>query len=290
MKALDRGGQRAGWSGPYRPLLLFGLSCLVLAAPIPAHAGNISLELSAGAGVQDGALTVTLTVRNKGDEAAHSVTPVLSFRDATTTGEVQPLLSPGQSLEATLKLPVGDLGAGRWPYRLMVGYTDANAYPLHALHVGTLTSGVPPPGKLGVLEAVADPLATTGYLRVRVKNLSADARRVSVGVQLPDGIESPAPVPPVELASWEEREVQVPLVNRAALPGSRYAVFATAEYDDGAVHQSVTIPTTLEIVAAQSLFQRHRTSLWVLAGLLVVVWVGVVVWWTAAGRRSAASR
>jgi hypothetical protein len=281
MKALEcRGGRRSLAGG----LLLIGLACL--GAPRPAAAGNISLELSATAGVQDGVLTVALTIRNKGDEAAHSVTPMLHFRDGTEAGAAHPLLRPGEKLEATLKTPVPDLGAGRWPYRIMVGYTDANAYPLHALHVGTLTAGVPAPGKLGVLEAVAEPLATAGALRVRVKNLSPDPRRVTVGVYLPEGIESPAPVPPVELASWEEREVQVPLVNRAALPGSRYAVFAVAEYDDGAVHQSVTVPTTLDIVAAQSVFRRHRSGLWVLAGLLVLGWVAVVIWWMTAGRRA----
>jgi len=281
MKALKCRGGRRFLAGE---LLLIGLFCLAPARP--AGAGNISLELTANASVQDAELTVAVTVRNKGDEAAHSVTPTLHFRDETAAGEVHPLLRPGQSMEATLKLPVRDLGTGRWPYRIMVGYTDANAYPLHALHVGTLTAGVPPPGKLGLLEAAADPLATSGWLRVRVKNLSADPRRVSVGVYLPDGIESPTPVPPVDLASWEEREVQVPLVNRAALPGSRYAVFATAEYDDGAVHQSVTVPSTLEIVAAQSLFQRHRSTLWVLAGLLVLAWAAAVTWWLAAGRRA----
>jgi hypothetical protein len=280
MKALHCRGGRCILAGARLLIVCFGL-----VRAHPAGAGNISLELTANGGVTDGELAVALTVRNKGDEAAHSVTPALHFRDAVVAGEANPLLRPGESMEATLKLPVPDLGTGRWPYRIMVGYTDANAYPLNALHVGTLTAGVPPPGKLGILEALADPLATSGSLRVRVKNLSAEARRVTIGVHLPEGIESAAPVPPAELGAWEEREVRVPLVNRAALPGSRYAVFATAEYDDRAVHQSVTVPTTLEIVAAQSLFQRHRSRLWILAGLLVLAWAGVVLWWVAAGRR-----
>jgi hypothetical protein len=280
MKALECRGSHGFFAGG---LLLIGLACL---APRPAGAGNISLELSADARVQGSELTVAVTVRNKGDEAAHSVTPTLHFRRDTVTQEAHPLLRPGQSLEVTLKLPVPDLGTGRWPYRIMVGYTDANAYPLHALHVGTLTAGTPTPGKLGVLEAVADPLATSGSLRMRVKNLSPEPRQVIVGVFLPEGIESPTAVPLVELASWEEREVQVPLVNRAALPGSRYAVFATAEYDDGAVHQSVTVPTTLEIVAAQSIFERNRSTLWVVAGVLVLAWAALAIWWMAAGRRA----
>ncbi len=276
------GGRRA-FTVRLSRLFLIVLSWLGPASP--ADAGSISLELAANASVASAELTVTLSVRNKGDEAAHSVTPACHFRDQTVAGEIRPLLRPGETLEANLKLPVPELGTGRWPYRITVSYTDANAYPLHALHVGTVTVGVPPPGKLGMLEAAADALATSGSLRVRLKNLSADPRRVTVGVQLPDSIESPSPVPAVELAPWEEREVEVPLLNRGALPGSRYAVFATAEYDDGAVHQSVIVPTTLEIVAAQSLFRRYGNTLWVLAGVLLVAWAGVVIWWMTTGRR-----
>jgi hypothetical protein len=267
-------------------ILLIGV--LIGGGAAPAAAGNISLELTTSAGVQDGTLTVKLTVRNTGDEAAHSVIPLLRFRDETAHGEVRADLQPRQSMDATLTLPVGDLAIGRWPYRIMVGYADANAYPLHALHAGTVTVGSPPPGTLGVVQATADPLATAGAMRVRVKNLSASPRQVLVRVYLPDGIEAPEADPTVALGGWEERDVVVSLVNRAALPGSRYAIFASAEYDDGALHQSVVVPTSLEIVAAQSVFQRHRTTLWILAAVVVLGWAGAAVWWLVAGRRSAA--
>jgi hypothetical protein len=260
---------------------------VLLALAAPALAGNISLQLTTRTEVRDDQLVVTLTAKNSGDEAAHAVTPVLSFRDQSVQGDVHPELPPNRALEATLTLPAADLGTGRWPYRVMVGYADANGYPLHALHVAMLTVGNVPPGKVHILEASAEPLASSGALDMRVKNLGSEPRRVRVDAHLPDGIEARA-LPPLDLAKYDEQQVSVPLVNRTALPGSRYAVFVSAEYEDGDVHHAVIVPTVLEIIATQSMFRRQRTVLWALAALLVVGWVGVLVWRLAARRRAAA--
>lgn len=285
MKLKDSGGLRAAPSGS-----LLGVAAVLgwVLASGPAVAGNISLQLTATTQVQDGQLAIQLTVRNTGDEAAHSVTPTLHFRDQSAQGAVRPLLKPSDTLVTELAVPASDLGIGRWPYRIMVAYADANAYPLNALHVGMAVVGAPPPGKLGILDVVADPLATSGPMRLRLKNLGAEVRRAAVSIFLPEGIELLEPVPPVELAAWEERTVRAEIVNRTGLPGSRYAVFVTAEYDGENIHQAVVVPATVEIVAPQSVFQRWRTPLWLAAGLLTTGWVVFIVWRLAVRRRPSA--
>jgi hypothetical protein len=199
---------------------------------------------------------------------------------------VRPLLGPGEAWKAELALPAVDIGMGRWPYRISVDYADANEYPFQALHVGTVRVGAPPPVKVAVVEVTTPPLATSGPLESQVKNLSPNARTVSIAVHLPEGIELAEPVAPVELAAWEERRVTASLVNRAGLPGSRYAVFVSAEYDDGFLHQAVVVPATVEIVAEQSVFERRRSLLWVVAALLVLAWGATVSWRLAVRRRS----
>lgn len=280
------GGLSAGWRGS--GLTWAGAVLASILVSGPAVAGNISLQLSATTRVQDGQLAVQLSVRNTGDEAAHSLTPTLHFRDRSAQGAVRPLLRPNESLETELTLAAGDLGTGRWPYRIMVAYADANAYPLNALHVGLALVGTAPPGKLGVLDVAADPLATTGPMRLRLKNLSKEPRRVAVNVYLPEGIELLEAVPAVELAAWEERTVTTRVVNRTGLPGSRYAVFVSAEYDVDDVHQAVLVPSTVEIVASQSVVGRWRTPLWIAAGVLTTGWIVFIVWRLAARRRTPA--
>jgi hypothetical protein len=249
-------------------------------------AGNISLELSPRPEVREGTLTVQLAVRNGGDEPGRSVGAALHFRNRTIRSEVRPLLRPGKTWEAELALPAVDIGTGRWPYRIRVDYADANGYPFQALHVGTVMVRAPPLAKVAVVGVTTPPLATSGPLESRVKNLSPNARTVSIAVHLPEGIELAEPVAPVELAAWEERRVTASLVNRSGLPGSRYAVFVSVEYDDGSLHQAVVVPATLEIVAEQSVFERRRSLLWVVAGLLVLAWGATVSWRLAVRRRS----
>jgi hypothetical protein len=259
---------------------------LALLTATPVAAGNISLSITAHPELRDETLAVKLTVRNGGDEAARSVSPTLHFRDGTARADVRPVLGPGETYQSTLTLRTGELRTGRYPYRIAVDYADANEYPFQALHAGMVIVGAPPPPKVAVVEARSDGVATTGSLQLRLKNLSATARTVDVAVYLPEGVELEAPLSPVELAGWEERKVAAPLVNRTALPGSRYGVFVSAEYDDGDVHHGVVTATTLEIVAEQSVFERKRTLLWGAAGLLVLAWAAAIGWRLAARRRT----
>src|SRR5439155_1286574 len=116
---------------------------------------------------------------------------------------------------------------------------DANQYPFQAIHAGLVTVGSPPPAKMAVAELKADPLSSSGTLRIRVKNLAGVVRQASVSVVAPEGIEVSTPTEEVKLAAWQERVVSVPIVNRTALVGSRYPVFAEVQYDDEGVHQTV---------------------------------------------------
>ena len=121
------------------------------------NAGSISITMTATTEVKDGNLSVVLKVGNSGDEAAGSVVAVLRLRDKEVRGTRHEALDPGASMEETLALPLGDLGPGRWPYRVAVDYTDANQYPFQALHAATFIVGSPGPAKIAVPEIVAPP-------------------------------------------------------------------------------------------------------------------------------------
>ena len=141
--------------------VLFGYAVLgFLIAASPAVAGSISLGMTPEPEVRQGALVVSLGIRNGGDEAARSVSPALQFLGKTTRAEVRPLLRPNETWRVDLTAPAVDLVTGRWPYRIMVDYADANEYPFHALHVGTVVAGAPPPAKFAVVGIIAPPLAT----------------------------------------------------------------------------------------------------------------------------------
>src|SRR5437763_345713 len=119
----------------------------------------------------------------------------------------------------------------------------------------------------------------------------AAARRGTVLVATPEGVEGTTPEPPLTLAAWGEASLSAPLVNRTALGGSRYPVFVAAEYDDGGVHQAVIGQGTLEITNPRSFFQSQRQLLWIVAAAVVAGWLGFLLWQVSTGRlRRAAPR
>src|SRR2546428_1504822 len=261
-----------------RQLVLVGAPALALCLVGPAAAGSISISIAPVVEPREGTLSAQVKVSNVGDETAQSVAAVLVFGEHKARGEIHPSLAPGASVDAALSLPVGELGTGHWPYQIAIDYTDANQYPFQAIHVGLVTVGSPPPAKVAVAELKANPLSSSGTLRIRGKNLAGVVRQASVSGVAPEGIEVSAPAQDLRLAAWEERTVSVPIVNRTALVGSRYPVFAEVQYDDEGVHQAVAGQGIVEIEAAHSYFEVRRTWFWIAAGVLVALWVGILLW------------
>ena len=258
---------------------------LAVLASAPAAAKNISITLAPTVEVSAGTFTLRVKIGNAGDEAAQSVTPILHFGEKETRGQTKQSLGPNESFDQSLSLPIGDLKPGRWPFQLRVDYTDANQYPFQALQVNAVLVGQPPPAKMTVPLVKPDPLATTSPLHVRLKNLTGTARTVTVSVLVPEGLDVAEPIQPVALAGWEDKPVTAQLVNRSALPGSKYPVYLVAEYDDDAAHQSVIAQSVVEIVAARSFFERQRSFIIAGAILLAVVWLSIIVW-RVSGRAS----
>ena len=272
-------------------------AALILLATGPAAAKNISITLAPTVEVSGGTFTLRVKIGNQGDEAAQSVTPTLHFQEQETRAQTRPSLAPNESFEESLSIPVRDVKPGRWPFRLTVDYTDANQYAFQTMHVNTVLIGRAPPPKMSVSQVAAgsesfwrrllsrfgldlalDPLATTGMVRVRLKNLAAVARTATVSVLVPEGLEVPEALPPVPFAAWQEKTVSAQLVNRTTLPGSKYLIYVTVEYDEDGSHQTVIASGLVEIVAAQSLFQRYQTIIWIGAGALAVIWVTMILW------------
>jgi hypothetical protein len=241
-----------------------------------AGAGTIAIQISHRAELREGELRSAVTLSNEGDETAHAVTPLLRFRGAETRGPTQAALPPKQPLELSLAVPAGSLPDGHWPYEIAVEYADANLYPFQALAVGMLTVGSPPLPKVAIAPLPSPVLAEHAELAVRVKNLSATERRVVLKVLSSEAIEARNAAEETALEPWGEVEIPVELTNRSALPGSRYPLFVTVEYEDGAVHQTLVAQTGVEIRPADAWLGARGRHLWVAAGIFGALFAGLV--------------
>ena len=259
--------------GSMRTTLAWLLTCL---SASQASAGTISLQISHRTELREGELHTVVTLSNGGDEAAHAVTPVLRFRGAEVRGATQATLPPGQPLEVSLAVPSGPLTPGHWPYEIAVDYADANLYPFQALSAATLAVGSPPLPKVQIPPLDSSVLADETEFSVRVKNISAAEHRVTLKVLAPEAIEVRHASGEMELGPWKELDVPVELTNRAALPGSRYALFVMVEYEDGSVHQTLIAQTNVDIRPADAWLGPRGRYLWIGTAVFGVLFVALV--------------
>jgi hypothetical protein len=257
--------------------VLFSASSLLICAGA-VSAGTISIGISHRLEIgADGAHAI-VTVSNSGDEAAHSVGVQVEVLGVEHRGETHTTLRPGTSYEETLPVAMEDLPDGRWPYRIAVDYTDANQYPFQALSLATFLRGNPPPSQIAVSTLEAPGLAQHGPVIVSVKNLSDAERSAELRLVLPRGIDVPGGNLEFTLTPWEERSLEVPVVNRFALAGSRYPVYAVVEYDEDSTHQAIVASGDLEIIEAVTVVESSRSYLWILAVALGVLFAALLLW------------
>jgi hypothetical protein len=249
----------------------------------PADAADVALELTTQARFEAGRLTVHLSVRNRGGEAAISLGSTLHFRAGSTPGGERVRLGPGETWAESLTMPTGDLGPGRWVYVVALRYARGDGHPLEALRVGTVTSGEPGASEIDITEVVAAPFTWRGGLGVTVRNRGAGPRRVTVTAHLPRGIEPGSPggaaTAAVDLEGGGQRRVTIPLANRFQVPGMQGYVPVSVEYDAGGVHHAVVAETVVTTAQPLSILTRRRTSLWAIAAVGVVTWMAASGWW-----------
>src|SRR6185436_13634851 len=174
------------------------LVLITFLAARPVAAKSISINMSITPEVRAGELAVRVKVSNTGDEAAGSVTPVVRMGDKEARGTRREALAPNESMEETVTLPIGDIGAGRWPFRVAVDYTDANQYPFQALHVALVTVGNPSPARIALPEVKVEKLSDEGEMTAKVKNLAGAARKVKIAAYVPEGLEVTSPAPEID--------------------------------------------------------------------------------------------
>ena len=190
-------------------------------------------------------------------------------------------------MEVALEIPWAPPSPGQWPLTTTVDYADRNGYAFQALQVALVSAAAASPALLAVLKVEAGPVAGAARVDVRLKSLSEVARHARVQFFVPRGLEVDPPARSLEIGPWADAEVSAKILNRAALPGSRYPVFVTAEYDDEAGHHSTLGSDVVEIVTAPV---TSRAYAWIAAAALMITWVAVLAYRRyARARRSGAA-
>lgn len=284
----ERRLSRGGWCVWRRPpcALALSVSCL-LASATSGAAGTISIRTEVKATAQPGKLAVAMNILNSGDETARSVVAAASFSGHDVRASARPALAPGTAMAVTFELPWSQTMPGQWPLTTTVDYEDGNGYAFQALQVALVSSPGASPTLIAIIDVDVQPVASSGGVSVRLKSLSPLPRDARLTFFVPRGLEVDVPARPLSLAPWADAEVKAQIINRAALPGSRYLAFVTVEYDDADGHHAAIAHGMVEVHAAKAYAHQGRVFL-VAAAALTTIWVLLVVWRRWRGGRKGA--
>jgi len=247
---------------------------LYMTSGSPALGGSISITTELTITPRSGVLAVSLKVRNSGDEAAQTVVAGARFGGHEVRAPAHPKLSPGETSKVALDIPWTPATPGQWPLTTTVDYTDLNGYTFQAVQLALVSTDAASPALLAVLKVDADRVARDGRVNVRFKSLSELARHVHIQFIVPRGLEVD-PVRMLEIGPWADAEASATVFNRAALPGSRYPVFVTLEYDDDSGHHAALGNGLVEIVSAP---ETSVSYAWIVAAVLTIAWVAVLIY------------
>lgn len=245
------------------------LSALLVTFSSDPSWAQISLRIRADTTVKPPHLSVRLRLTNEGKEEAHKLQVSLRNAGRTITLLERTLLAPGASHETEADLNIEGSAPGKHPLFVTVGYSDRNGYQFSAILCATFfiqqdtTSDV-----FGTLKTT--PLADTGKIQLKLKNLAMETRSFSMTLFTPRELSADYDQK-MTLRPGEERSLVIPVRNFSALPGSRYPVYAVVEYEKEGQHFTNAILSHIETVAQIGFFTRHR--LWILsvAGLFFVL-------------------
>ncbi len=258
---------------PWAPL---GWLCilLMLASAHAARAGAIRLDFTASSQFSKGSVLLKMKMTNNGDESAHDVRVAVFFGDIHEESETLPLLSAGSDHEWTLDLGSPPKPAGIYIIVMRVHYTDIFGHPVSVLHTTEVfTSDVDPTppfrADLGSTE-----LRGPGKVPLTLTETSGRAYTVNCRLIVPDEIECEAAEVSLRLEPNGTAAHDFPVLNRMALRGSHYRIYAIMDFVRDGRHVSVQKPAFLTIDPHRIMSNRTRYG-WI--GLALVLLLAFVV-------------
>ncbi|MBI4456132.1 MAG: hypothetical protein HY644_09560 [Acidobacteria bacterium] len=234
--------------------------------------GQITLNIRADVTPAPPVLGVRLVITNQGKEEAHDIQ--VNLRDATdVTLPGRSVLASGGAFDTTADLNIAGKAPGRYPLFVTVGYSDQNGYQFSAILCATFFIEQDTSSEIfGALKT--SPLADSEHVQLQLKNLARQDRSFNMTIFSPRELSAEYDKK-LSLKPAEEKKVRILLRNFSALPGSRYPIYAVAEYEKDGRHFTNVILAYVDTVAQTAFFTRHRT--WILTAAAAFLVLGILL-------------
>lgn len=257
-----------------RPVRILLACLLALGLAGPAAAGTIKITTTAQATLENGRLSVSLTLVNQGDEAAQNLSLKLISAGKQVEAPGPPVLAPNKPAQATLEMPVEPGLPGTYPSVVEVRFHDLNGYPFTSL-ANALYFHQNPTYAQVMGRGLPSRVAGEGEVSYELASLEQAPLKLSVRFHAPQELSLGRDSLELELAGRSKQTVSAPVKNFTALVGASYPVLAVLEYEKDGRHFSAVAVAVASVAQPPSLFTRLTPYLYVAAGLLValVAWL-----------------
>ena len=252
------------------------VSAIIFVCTMPAMAGTLTIQTQSTVKVTGDTLNVTVTATNKGTSPVHNVQVHIFLQGERQKGPIKSRLDPGQSDEVLFERPLPAIQKGRYPLVVHVDFHDANQYPFSAL--SGMTFHYKEDVNANLISLGRDiTIKKKGELRVDIRNLAFESRKVRATLFLPKEFSTPKPEIDFQIDARGEKTVSYEITNFSALSGANYPVFCSFEYEDKNTHYTAVARILVKVAKDENWFRRLRW-IWIpLAGILIVILVIVLI-------------
>jgi hypothetical protein len=194
-----------------------------------AWAGQISLSTQVQASVQEGRLTVFVSLENQGDEPALHFLVRAYTQGKQITARGPSLLPPQGSAPVELRLPLPAAMPGDYPVLMRVEFQDRNQHSFSALAQGLFSIGPKLPTLVEILQEDSDS-AAGGGVSFRFLNKGPQALELKAEFFSPRELELFPCRVRLHLEPGQQERVALKVKNINALPAAVYPILGQAEY------------------------------------------------------------
>lgn len=211
---------------------------------------TISSTVSVGNPILGDEAKLSVIIYNQGDETAYDLQQSLILPEGFSSNPVFiNELGPDvkKSINFTVSIDEG-VNPGRYYIALLTDYKDANGYgfssisPTHLVIKEEDVSDIFPR-----LSSTAITPNGRGRVTLKIKNMDEKSHDITVRLMLPREVETPEDVKSVTIEGKGNTSIDFSIASFGALARSTYAVFASAEYDEGEMHYSHIAMGTIKI-------------------------------------------
>lgn len=237
----------------------FGLCALIILLFLSvssASAGVITLQTRMTLSVRNQTVSVVITARNTGTDAARNLRAVVCMAGCRTESAARPLLPVQETAIFSVNIDVPPGTCGAFPVIGKILFHDVARHAFEAVNVTTFHLGRKTDPGLNVICGNLS-LALEGRLPVHIGNMSDSPRQCRVTLFAPRAVSVPQNRQTLWLRPKEEKNLEFRIRCREKFDAC-YPVFCTVEYDDSEIHYARTVRGTIRIERDENWFKKTR--------------------------------